>query len=73
MATLNIDFTQVQKLIEQLKSSEKEELFRYLSRQTLETRLKKFIDLKSSTPLSYDDITKEVEAVRSSRYNESSN
>lgn len=65
---LNLNYDQVKKLIDQLDIREKEKLAEYLDDEILFKQLKNFQREMKDVPLTLDDITKEVEAVRSERY-----
>jgi hypothetical protein len=67
-ATIKMDVKQVKSLISQFSVREKEDLARYLDSLTLRKRFKKLLSSKKDIPLSYDEITKEVEKVRAARY-----
>ena len=65
---LNLNYDQVKKLIDQLDIKEKEKLAEYLDDEILFKQLKDFQKEMKGVPLTLDDITKEVEAVRNERY-----
>lgn len=67
-ATLKMDLNQVKGLISQFSIKEKEDLARYLDSLTLKKRFKKVISEKKDIPVSYEEITREVEKVRAARY-----
>jgi hypothetical protein len=67
-ATIKMDVNQVKGLISQFSIKEKEDLARYLDSLTLKKRFKKLLAAKKDIPISYDEITKEVENVRAARY-----
>ncbi|MBM4136088.1 MAG: hypothetical protein FJ241_04565 [Nitrospira sp.] len=67
-ATIKMDVNQVKGLISQFSIKEKEDLARYLDSLTLKKRFKKLLSAKKDIPISYNEITKEVENVRSARY-----
>ena len=67
-ATIKMDIEQIKGLISQFSIKEKEDLARYLDSLTLKKRFKKLLSAKKSIPISYDDITKEVDKVRAARY-----
>ncbi|MEW6068406.1 MAG: hypothetical protein AB1610_08970 [Nitrospirota bacterium] len=67
-ATIKMDINQVKGLISQFSIKEKEDLARYLDSLTLKKRFKKLLSAKKDVPISYEDITKEVEKVRAARY-----
>lgn len=70
-ATIKVDVNQVKGLISQFSIKEKEDLARYLDSMTLKKRFKKLLSAKKGIPLSYEEITKEVEKVRAARENTS--
>ncbi len=67
-ASINFDIEQINSLILQLSSEEKIELAKYIDKLTLKNRFQNFFDSISDIPISFDDITKEVENVREERY-----
>jgi hypothetical protein len=67
-ATIKMDIEQVKDLISQFTGKEKEDLARYLDSLTLKKRFKKLLSAKKGVPISYEEITKEVEKVRAARY-----
>lgn len=67
-ATIKMDIEQVKGLISQFSIKEKEDLARYLDSLTLKKRFKRFLSAKQDIPISYEEITKEVEKVRAARY-----
>ncbi|MBI5640411.1 MAG: hypothetical protein HZA17_08300 [Nitrospirae bacterium] len=67
-ATIKMDIEQVKGLISQFSSREKEDLARYLNSLTLNNRFKRLLSAKKDIPISYEEITKEVEKVRTARY-----
>ncbi|MBI5666096.1 MAG: hypothetical protein HZC49_13565 [Nitrospirae bacterium] len=67
-ATIKMDIDQVKGLISQFSIKEKEDLARYLDSLTLKNRFKKLLSAKKNIPISYKEITKEVEKVRIARY-----
>jgi hypothetical protein len=67
-ATIKMDVNQVKGLISQFSVKEKEDLARYLDSLTLKKRFKRLLSAKKDIPVSYDEITKEVEKVRAARY-----
>jgi hypothetical protein len=71
-AKLELDLEQLKKLINQLTFNEKEKLARYLDNQTLFLKLKQFMDSKKDIPITYEEITEEVEKVREEMYSEGS-
>ncbi len=67
-ATIKMDIEQIKGLISQFSIKEKEDLARYLDSLTLKKRFKKLLSAKKGIPISYEDITKEVDKVRAARY-----
>ncbi len=67
-ATVNFDLEQIKSLILQFNSEEKIELAKYMDMLTLKNRFEKFFDSIKEIPLSFSDITNEVEAVREERH-----
>lgn len=67
-ATINLTLEQIKELINQFDDKEKEELAKYLDKITLKRRFDKFISSRENIPISLDEITEEVEKVRSQRY-----
>ncbi len=63
-ATMNLDLEQIKSLITQFSTEEKIELSKYLDKLTLKNRFEKFFKSLNEIPISFDDITKEVESVR---------
>lgn len=66
--TIELEYAQVEKIVDQLDMQSKEQLFRHLGSLTFKDRLGKFTDKMSGIPLSMEEITEEVEKVRSGRY-----
>jgi len=67
-ATIKMDIEQMKGLISQFSIKEKEDLARYLDSLTLKKRFKKLLSAKKGIPISYEEITKEVDKVRAARY-----
>jgi hypothetical protein len=67
-ATIKMDIEQIKGLISQFSIKEKEDLARYLDSLTLKKRFKKLLSAKKGIPISYEEITKEVDKVRAARY-----
>jgi len=67
-ATIKMDIEQVKGLISQFSIKEKEVLAQYLDSLTLKKRFKRLLSAKKDIPVSYEEITKEVEKVRAARY-----
>lgn len=66
--TINFDLEQIKSLILQFSPEEKIELSKYMDKLTLKNRFEKFFDSFKEIPLSFDDITTEVETVREERH-----
>jgi uncharacterized protein with von Willebrand factor type A (vWA) domain len=64
---LDLDFEQVKKLIDRLPKREKEALARYLDEQTLFEEMRRVQRELKDTPITVDEITAEVKAVRNTR------
>jgi uncharacterized protein with von Willebrand factor type A (vWA) domain len=64
---LDLDFTQVKKLVDRLPQKEKETLARHLDDQTLFEELRRVQRELKSAPLTTEEITAEVKAVRKAR------
>ena len=64
---LDLDFTQVKKLVDRLPQKEKETLARHLDDQTLFEELRRVQRELKNTPLTMEEITAEVKAVRKTR------
>jgi hypothetical protein len=67
-AIIKVGIEQIKELINQFNNEEKEELARYLDKITMKDRFEKFLSSKKDIPLTYEEITEEVEKVRSQRY-----
>ncbi len=67
-ATIKLDIEQVKSLISQFDDKEREDLAKYLDRLTLKERFERFLLDKKDIPISFEEITEEVEKVRSERY-----
>ena len=65
---VNLDFGQVQKIVEQLGPDEQKRLTEYLEKKTLAERIKAFRLKAKGFPLSDEAIQEEVKAVRRERY-----
>jgi len=66
--TIKINTDQIKTLINKLSTKEKLDLARYLDNLTLKERWKNFLSSKKDIPVSFEEITKEVEKVRTKRY-----
>jgi len=66
--TIKINTNQIKTLINKLSTKEKLDLARYLDNLTLKERWKNFLSSKKDIPVSFEEITKEVEKVRTKRY-----
>jgi len=64
---LDLDFSQVKKLVDRLPQKEKETLARHLDDQTLFEELRRVQRELKNTPLTAEEITAEVKAVRKAR------
>jgi len=64
---LDLDFTQVKKLVDRLPQKEKETLARHLDDQTLFEELRRVQRELKNTPLTTEEIDAEVKAVRETR------
>lgn len=67
-ATINFDLEQIKSLIMQFSPEEKIELAKYMDKLTLRNRFEKLFSSFNEIPLSFDDITAEVEAVREEQH-----
>ena len=65
--TMNIDLNNVKSMILQFNKDEKIELAKYLDKLTLTDRFEKLFDSLGETPLTFEEITNEVEKVREER------
>ncbi len=67
---LSLDLNQLKTLIGQRDISEKLELIRVLEKETSPIRFRQLLERMKIKDLTMDEITSEVEAVRTQRYNE---
>ena len=67
-ATMKVNIEQIKGLISQVSLREKEIHAKYLDDLTLKNRFKRLIARNKNVPLSYEEITSEVEQVRAKRY-----
>ena len=67
-ATLQLNYNQIKNLVDQLDTNDKEKLAEYLDDETLFKQLKEFQEQNEGISLSLEEITKEVEAVRSEKH-----
>lgn len=67
-ASMDLDLDQVKSLILQLNIEEKIELSEYLDKLTLKNRFERFFNSFKEIPLTFNDITSEVETVRKERH-----
>jgi hypothetical protein len=67
-ATFDFNLEQIKSLILQFSADEKIELAKYMDKLTLKNRFEKFFDSIEEVPLSFEDITTAVEAVREERF-----
>lgn len=65
---LSLDYEQIKKLIDQLAFEEKSRLAQYLDDQTLFSEIRGIQKDLKDEPITLDEITSEVEAVREERY-----
>lgn len=65
----SIDLNQLKRLIGQRNINEKLELIRVLEKDTYPIRFRQLLKRMKMDDLSYDEITSEVESVRTHRYN----
>lgn len=65
-ALIKVDLQQLKELISQLDTAEKEDLAKFLDDMTLRNRWNNLLNSKRDIPLTDDEITAEVEKVRSS-------
>ena len=63
-ATMNLDINQIKKLITQFNDDEKLELAKYMDKLTLKDRFEKLFRSIKEMPLTFEEITAEVETVR---------
>jgi len=66
--SLNLDFEQIKALVAQLPTDEKEQLAEYLDEETLFQRFEKARASLRDVPITMEQITSEVEAVREEFY-----
>ena len=64
---LDLDFTQVKNLVDRLPQKEKETLARHLDDQTLFEELRRVQRELKNAPITTEEITAEVKAVRKAR------
>ena len=64
---LDLDFRRVKKLVDRLPKKEKETLARYLDDQTLFEEMRQVQRELKDTPITLEEITAEVQAVRKIR------
>jgi len=67
-ATIKLDLEHIKQIIIQLNNKEKEELSKYLDKMLLKQQLNNFIQNKKDIDISLEEITQEVEIVRTERY-----
>lgn len=67
-ATINFNLEQIKSLILQFSPEEKIELSKYMDKLTLKNRFEKFFDSFKEIPLSFEDITTEVDIIREERH-----
>ncbi len=64
---LDLDFTQIKSLVDRLPKKEKETLARYLDDQTLFDEMRRVQRELKDAPITMEEITAEVKAVRKAR------
>lgn len=67
-ATINLDLEQIKSLILQFSTEEKLELAKYMDNLTLKSRFEKFFSSFKEIPISFEEITAEVEMVREKQH-----
>ena len=65
----SIDLNQLKRLIRQRNINEKLELIRVLEKDTYPIRFRQLLERMKIDDLTFDEITSEVESVRTQRYN----
>ncbi|PNW56173.1 UNVERIFIED_CONTAM: hypothetical protein BEN50_08130 [Euhalothece sp. KZN 001] len=70
---LSLDFDQILKLVEQLSESEKIKLSKELEKKLRQQKLTELLQAFETDDLSLEEITEEVETVRSENYGKSKN
>ncbi len=65
---LKLNFRQLKELVKQCNNKQKLELVRDLEQETSAIRVKKLLKKVKTSELSFEDITREVETVRTRRY-----
>ena len=68
-ATLKLDIDQIIDLVKQMSSEEKFKLSEILRKEGVYEEFRKFRKEMKDIPVSYEEITKEVETVREKNYN----
>lgn len=68
METVALGVDEIKKIIFRLPSDKKLEILRELEKNIFQKRLENLLKKLERVPLSYDDITREVEDVRKQRY-----
>lgn len=66
---LPIDINQLKRLVVQCSVNDKVELIRFLEKETFPIRFNRVLKKMKSNDLTFDEVTSEVEFVRSQRYN----
>ncbi|MBU2445464.1 MAG: hypothetical protein KJ666_07820 [Bacteroidetes bacterium] len=64
MQNLTVNINQIKELILQIDSNERIELAKFIDKLTLKQRFEKILDLLEKVPLTFEEITSEVERVR---------
>lgn len=67
-SSINIDLEQMKTMLLQFSTDEKIELAKYLDKLTLRSRFSQFVNTLQNIPLTFDDLTEEVNAVREEQY-----
>ena len=66
--TIKLNYTQVKELVDQLDKEDTIKLAEYLDEKTVKERFSAFLERKKGIPISFKEITEEVEIVRKERY-----
>ena len=69
---IDLDFNQVKNIIDQLPFDEQEKLAEYLDDKTLFAQWRRVKEELKDIPVTFEEITEEVEAVREKMYREGS-
>jgi len=65
---LSLSFNQILELVKQLPPNQKIKLFKELEKETIDSKLAEILSAFKTNDLTQVDIDKEVEAVRTARY-----